>query len=73
LSNFPQTFLHSLPADTTIFASDWHYTTYYFWRWHKKVLVLVNAMVQAKNGVLFIDEVETAIHKNITMKFSGLL
>ena len=29
----------------------------------KKVLVLANAIAQAKNGVLFIDEVETAIHK----------
>lgn len=29
----------------------------------KKVLVLANAITQAKNGVLFIDEVETAIHK----------
>ncbi len=29
----------------------------------KKVLVLANAIVQAANGILFIDEVETAIHK----------
>lgn len=29
----------------------------------KKVLVLANAIAQASNGVLFIDEVETAIHK----------
>lgn len=29
----------------------------------KKVLVLANAIAQAKNGVLFVDEVETAIHK----------
>lgn len=29
----------------------------------KKVLVLANAIAQAKNGVLLIDEVETSIHK----------
>ena len=29
----------------------------------KKVLVIANAIVQATNGILFIDEVETAIHK----------
>jgi hypothetical protein len=29
----------------------------------KKVLVLANAIAKAKNGVLFIDEVETSIHK----------
>lgn len=29
----------------------------------KKVLVLANAIVQAANGILFIDEIETAIHK----------
>lgn len=29
----------------------------------KKVLILANAIAQAKNGVLLIDEVETSIHK----------
>lgn len=29
----------------------------------KKVLVMANAIVQARGGILFIDEVETAIHK----------
>ena len=29
----------------------------------KKVLVMANAIVQAREGILFIDEVETAIHK----------
>ena len=29
----------------------------------KKVLVLANAIVQATNGILLIDEIETAIHK----------
>lgn len=39
------------------------YAFFCLWRWLKKILFILNKMVDATDSILLIDEIETGLHK----------